>query len=393
METLPVRWHPWLAREGPVPETYHSIGSSIGSCGRSGSQGSNVSVSTALPDPEWDGFVDASPGGHHVQTSLWAQVKAKHGWQAIRLTQRREGQIVAGCQLLVRRFSIGSVAYCSRGPLTMDRDKSATALISAIETLARHTRILYVKVQPPAGGTDIEPLLLGRGFVTSDLPAAPVATVRVELQRNPDEILASMRASARSNIRKATRKGITVRESGLGGLPTFGELLKDTSRRQRFPPYPLDYYADILMGFGCGDRAELLLAECGQRVLSGALIIGYGDTVVYKAGAWSGERSDLHPNELMHWYAMQWARERGYRYYDFEGIPDSVARAKLVGANLPEEGTRGATRFKLGMGGKVTLCPWAYDRSFQPLLVWPARVLAPRLGHLRSAADRIAGRG
>jgi lipid II:glycine glycyltransferase (peptidoglycan interpeptide bridge formation enzyme) len=220
-----------------------------------------------------------------------------------------------------------------------------------------------------------------------------MATVRVELQRNPDEILGSMRSSARSNIRKAMRKGITVRESGVGGLPTFGELLKDTSRRQRFPPYPLDYYVAILTLFGSGGRAELLLAECGQRVLSGALIIGYGDTVASKAVAWSGERSDLHPNELMHWRAMQWARERGYRYYDLEGIPESVARAKLVGANLPAEGTRGPARFKLGMGGEVTLYPRAYDRSFQPLLVWPARVLAPRLGHFGSVAGRIAGRG
>jgi lipid II:glycine glycyltransferase (peptidoglycan interpeptide bridge formation enzyme) len=214
--------------------------------------------------------------------------------------------------------------------------------------------------------------------------------VRVDVQREPDEILAQMRAGTRSNIRKAMRKGIVVREAGAGGLVAFGELLASTSGRQNFAAYPVDYYSTILRQFG--DRAELLLAERNGQACSGAVIIGYGDTVVYKMGAWLGERSALHPNELMHWRAMQWARVRGYRYYDLEGISEIAARAILAGEEMPEEGRRGTTHFKLGMGGEVTIYPSAYDRSFHPLLVWPARMVAPRLARFRSVGHRLAGR-
>jgi len=134
-----------------------------------------------------------------------------------------------------------------------------------------------------------------------------------------------------------------------------------------------------------------MLAEHDGAALSGAVVVGYGDTVIYKMGVWSGERSRLHPNELMHWRAMQWARERGYRYYDLEGISEPVARAIVAGSELPEDGRRGTTHFKLGMGGEVALYPGAYDRSFHPLLVWPARVVAPRLGRFRSV-HRLVGR-
>lgn len=352
-----------------------------------------ISLSRALLDPQWDTFVDNAPGGHHLQTSRWAQVKASYGWHAVRVKLNESGELLGGFQLLLREVPLGRIAYCPRGPVLRDRSiASGGALLEALEMLARTERLLYVKVQPPAGGEDFESLLRARGFVASDLFAAPVATVRVDLERSSDEILASMRAGTRSNIRKAARKGIAVRMAGLAGLSAFGELLARTSARQRFPAYPIEYYGEILKQFGEHQRAELFLAEREDQALSGAITIGYGDTVVYKMGAWWGYSAGLHPNEALHWHAMQWARERGYRYYDFDGISELVARAILAGTEPPESAREGWTRFKLGFGGEVTLYPRAYDRSFHPLLVWPARVLAPRLRRLDSTAHRLVGR-
>ena len=272
-------------------------------------------------------------------------------------------------------------------------DGDATALgslLDALASMALRDRILYVKVQPPAGRSDIERALYDRGFVVSDLPTAPVATVLVDVRRTPEELLAGMRATARRHVRNAIRSGIDIRPAGDSGLAAFGELIAKTSERQGFAPYPVDYYAEILRQFGT--QAELLLAELDGVVLSGVLIVGYGDTVIYKMGAWSGENTKLTPNELLHWRAMQWARDRGYRYYDLEGIDESVGQAIVAGDAMPELGRRGTTNFKLGLGGKVTLFPRAYDRSFHKLLVWPTRIVAPRMSRLHSWANRVQGR-
>jgi peptidoglycan pentaglycine glycine transferase (the first glycine) len=355
--------------------------------------GFELTMSSTPVDLEWDEFVDMAPGGHHLQTTHWARVKSKLGWRAMRIRVQRDDELLGGCQLLVRPMRVGSIAYCPRGPLARNRDpKVVQAVLDSLALVAHRERILYVKVQPPAGGGAIEPMLRSRGFVESSLYAAPVATVLVDLKREPDEILAGMRSSGRANIRKAQRRGLVVREAGASGLEAFGQLLSETSRRQNFSPYPLENYAEMLRQFGEGQRAQLLLVESAGQPLSGALIIGYGDTVVYKMGAWSGERSTVRPNELMHWHAMQWARERGYAHYDLEGILEPVARAKLAGHELPAEGSVGTTHFKLGMGGEVTLYPRAYDRSFHRLLVWPARMLAPQLERFRTVAHRLAGR-
>ena len=38
--------------------------------------------------PDWDAFVESFPDGHHEQTSLWGQVRKRHGWNIGRIIVR-----------------------------------------------------------------------------------------------------------------------------------------------------------------------------------------------------------------------------------------------------------------------------------------------------------------
>src|SRR5262249_5490925 len=130
--------------------------------------GARVDVSAAPLDPDWDAFVESAPGGHHLQTSLWAKVKAQHGWRPVRLLVQRDAHLIGGAQLLGRPIPLGAIGYCPRGPLLPDGDPAALrALLDGLPGVARSQRILYVKVQPPTGRGDMEPILRERGFVKS----------------------------------------------------------------------------------------------------------------------------------------------------------------------------------------------------------------------------------
>jgi peptidoglycan pentaglycine glycine transferase (the first glycine) len=193
-------------------------------------------------------------------------------------------------------------------------------------------------------------------------------------------LLGSMRSSTRTKIRQAQRRGVTVREGGEADLGTFLHLIEQTSRRQGFPLYPRRYYEQVWRSFAACDRTVLLFAEHGGQPLASSLLIACGDTVGYKMGGWSGERSNIRPNELLHWTGMQWARERGYRFYDFEGIDWSVARALMAGDRGPFHAPRqGVTNFKLGFGGDLRVFPGTYGYSYRPLLGGALRWAAPKL--------------
>lgn len=341
-------------------------------------------------DDAWDDFVRTATGGHHVQSSRWGRVKSVLGWNVARVTVRDGTDVLGGCQVLVRRVGPVGVAYAPRGPL-LGGDSAAleNAVLDGLEELQRAARLVLLKVQPPIHRSDLGAELERRGYGPSELEAAPVATVLVDVSRDDDELLAAMRPSARSNIRKARRKGVQIRFGDAADLPTFTALVSQTSERQEFSPFPSRYYERMWAEFAPAGDAALLLAEQDGRALSAAVILGFGETAVYKMGAWSGERSDVHPNELMHWAGFQWARSRGHRFYDFDGIPVAVARALLRG-EAPAGARSGTARFKLGFGGAVHLFPGAYDRG-RP---WPvgavARWGAPRM---QSTAKRLLGRG
>ena len=341
-------------------------------------------------DDAWDDFVRTAAGGHYVQTSRWGRVKSELGWEVARVTVREGSAILGGCQVLERRLGPVGVAYAPRGPLLGDPSPAVeTAILDALDDLMPTHRLVLLKVQPPIHRPDLGLRLETRGYGESALEAAPIATVLVDLSRGEDDMLAGMRPSARSNIRKAQRKGVRIRFGSAVDLPTFMALVSRTSERQDFAAFPRRYYERIWEEFAPAGDAALMLAEQDGRALSAALVLGFGETAVYKMGAWSGERSDVHPNELMHWAGFEWAKSHGHRYYDFDGIPVPVARALLRGEN-PEGARYGTARFKLGFGGEVRVFPSAYDRGRPRVLGRLARRGGPAaLG----VAHKLLGRG
>jgi lipid II:glycine glycyltransferase (peptidoglycan interpeptide bridge formation enzyme) len=113
---------------------------------------------------------------------------------------------------------------------------------------------------------------------------------------------------------------VRVRQGGEPDLPTFYRLLAMTGDRQRFPVPSQRYFRDLLRIMAPPGHAKIFIAEFDGQPLSAGLMIAFGGVVSYKRGGWSGEQGHLHPNGLMHWEAMRWAKREGYRCYDFDGI-------------------------------------------------------------------------
>jgi lipid II:glycine glycyltransferase (peptidoglycan interpeptide bridge formation enzyme) len=243
-----------------------------------------MEVHDTWPDPEWDDWVDATPGGHHLQTSGWGHVKAAAGWRARRLVVRHGGELIAGCQLLAKQLPVlGGVAYVPRGPLMAGHDPNLLdAVLDALRDHARRHRLALVKIQPPVDRPDLPAQLESRGLVASDLHTAPVASVVVDVgpERDEDDLFRALRATTRRRIRQARKRGVNVRHGTVDDLPVLQSIIEPTARRQGFAPYPADYYQRLWAVFGTSGHAKLLLAEHDGVPLSAALLIPYYDRVL-----------------------------------------------------------------------------------------------------------------
>lgn len=93
---------------------------------------------------------------------------------------------------------------------------------------------------------------------------------------------------------------------------------------------------------------------------------------------WSGKHENSRANHLLHWKAMQWAKEKGYRSYDFMGVTRSLAEAILQGAHFYQV-AKGSDLFKISFGGEIRLLPEAYFYIDNPILRFGYTGMYPRL--------------
>ncbi|HWC25530.1 MAG TPA: peptidoglycan bridge formation glycyltransferase FemA/FemB family protein [Solirubrobacteraceae bacterium] len=356
------------------------------------SRGVRVEVDRRPSHPEWDAWVAATPGGHHVQTSSWARVQAFAGWRAARVILSCGGEPVAGCQLLVRDLPpIGSVALSPRGPLlSRQAPELLDQILAAVRRVARDEGIVHLRLQPPVDGDDLAAQLRLRGLRLSDPQPAPVAGVRVDLSRYGDEdrVFAALPPTTRERVRQAQRGGLAVRAGGERDLPVLQRLLPAAAERQGAAQPPHDP-RHIWEAFAPSGQATLQVAEHEGRALSASLLIAFGDTVVCEIGAQSRTRgAPPGTDEVMHWTAMRRAHADGFRYYDFGPTPIEVARAVLAPGEAPSDTVDAAC--KPGLAAEVVSLPRTYDlalgRVVGPLLSratpshWLPRVLRRRSG-------------
>ena len=316
-------------------------------------------------DDEWDDFVKRYRGGHHLQSSFWAQVKRRQRWRAVRVRATKGNDIVGGAQMLYRPLGFaGAIGFVSKGPIVaMKHQDAASGLIDYMLDRAHRLRIKQIYMEPPLGMSWLEPKLKESGFAVTPFRLSAQTTTVVDLAQDADALLASMRQTTRRNVRIAIKKGVQVRPGGEADIALFAGLMRKTAERKGFVGDEEPLLRAMWSILEPGGHVHLLITEIDGEAVSAAWLIPFGDTVVFKRGAWSGRHGDRRPNEFMHWSAMLWAQQNRYRYYDFDGVyPD---------------------QFKLGFGGAVLNRSSTYVLSMGPLFGIVAKAI-PRLFKLRN---------
>jgi lipid II:glycine glycyltransferase (peptidoglycan interpeptide bridge formation enzyme) len=338
-----------------------------------------ISFSDAVSDPDWDRFVISVPGGHHVQTSLWAQLKARQGWKCARVILKAEDQIIGGAQVLARSlWGLGHIGYVQRGPVLLDNNINLVEPIAeGLKRITRSFRIGLLYVEPPSISARSVDILERFGFQISKIQLNTLATTRIDLGLEPHVLLHSMHGMTRRNVKKATKSLLKVRDGSEKDIPSFCDILRKTAIRQGFVHDSMTFFVDMWKIFQPVGFLKLNIVEHDGEVVSAAWLVPFGNTVVYKRGAWNGRCGEQRPNELMHWSAMLWAREHGYRYYDFDGVRLS-------------EPEHTVSSFKLGFGGEVIPLPAPLEYCSNPAFRIIAR-LVPKAQSL-NAVRRILKR-
>ena len=145
---------------------------------------------------------------------------------------------------------------------------------------------------------------------------------RTDLTRSEEEIFAGMDGACRRCIRKAEKSGVTIEEAR---DPSFAgeyyEQLKDVFRKQKLvPSYDLKRVETLVGKIAPRGRVLLLRARDpdGNCIATG-IFPGFNQIAEFWGNASYRSSQILRPNELIHWYAMRYWKQRGAKIYDWGG--------------------------------------------------------------------------
>ena len=350
-----------------------------------------------------------------LQLPCWAEVKS--GWKSKSVGWFDERKLVCVGLILIRNIpkTKWSLFYLPEGPvLDPDYAKNVVDWLTPLRDFAKESGAFNLKLGPQVtintwsaitiksaisdnvykqfkdvdpdrvnpfgheigtklrnlGGKQIE--TDGEGF--GDVQPRFVFAIDVE-GKTDEELLATFSQEWRRNIKKAEKSEVKVRQANFSDLETFHTLYKETAKRDKFTPRPLNYFKQMWKSLNenSNNLAEmrLYIAEQENICHAACLWVRVGKHVWYTYGASSTSGRELRPSNAIQWQMMRDARDAGASIYDMRGIA----------ATLNEKSPLfGLLRFKIGTGGKVIQYVGEWDFVLKPLIYKAFRVALARRG-------------
>jgi lipid II:glycine glycyltransferase (peptidoglycan interpeptide bridge formation enzyme) len=334
----------------------------------------------------WQEIISNFTSPHILQTWQWGEVKSQTGWKPIYQYWGSQDAPDAAALILKRSIMIGkahsglTVLYVPKGPLLRDwgDQQLVQQVVNDLKDIAREQRAIFIKIDPdvPIGkgipglegaieysiGTQLKDFLVAEGWLFSREQVQFRNTVRVDLSKSKDQLMAGMKSKTRYNIRLAGRKGVEIRNGNLEDLDLLYQLYVETSLRDGFIIRDEHYYKNLWTSFMTPSspvmetpwlpQCEPIIAEVDGIPVAAVVIFSFAGTAYYMHGMSKRIHREKMPNYLLQWEAMIRAKEMGCKFYDFWGAPDTFTE------NDP---MWGVFRFKQGFNGEVIRTMGAYD--------------------------------
>jgi len=299
---------------------------------------------------------------HHYQQNLFWYICNPHLDAVVAIT-RRSDEIVASSVIRRIRYSIinKSKYLIQNGPVYSDYD----SLIEHLKMVTEHlsSDAIDVRISP---SVDVD----GQRSVCEHLSTLEyykyvypngnyTSTIIIDLERSIASIEAGFSSSLRRQLKKAKQQGIQIKiiNSDEGLLAILRQVSNFYSKRGIGMPGKDNLKCFIKKYALDNNLGVVLSANYHGEMVAGVIIVGCGDRAIFSYGYKSEDAGlrKLPLSHLLHYEAIVWAKENGYRLYDFGGY--NVDDIKC-----------GNNQFKLGFSRNIELFSENYIYTFHPIL-------------------------
>lgn len=215
-----------------------------------------------------------------------------------------------------------------------------------IEILSKKYKTFQIIVEPR---TMVDgQWLMVNGFKLSKSPYLPTKTLYLDLSISKEKLFNNLKKDAKYAIKRTLNIQINTTEN----IELFREIWKQAVGYKRYIP-PLSHLIYLKKSFK--DNCLFLISE---EFASGAIFLSCGKNAYYWQAFTGKEGRKSQVQYAIVWKGILWAKKKGAKIFDFEGIYDQ---------RFPNKSWLGFTHFKKSFGGYEVEYPGCYTKWNSPL--------------------------
>jgi CelD/BcsL family acetyltransferase involved in cellulose biosynthesis len=267
----------------------------------------------------WDHFLLSNPGGLVYHSIRYRDLLVEHlGCEAEYLVARGSGEIRGVLPLMWTRDADGRLCnslpfYGSHGGVIADDPKVERALLDAWNERATDPGTL--------GAT-----MVANPFLDRELPAPIHAMTDERISQvtplpgraDEEEIMGQIHSSARRNVRKAKRLGVSV-ERDNGAIAELNEIHQESMRAIGGLAKSEEFFALLPRHLRAGEDFDLWVARLEGETVAALLVLRFNGVAEYFVPATRVEHRSANPNSVLLLAAMTDAAGSGCRLWNWGG--------------------------------------------------------------------------
>ncbi|MEI6144195.1 MAG: peptidoglycan bridge formation glycyltransferase FemA/FemB family protein [Candidatus Berkelbacteria bacterium] len=295
----------------------------------------------------WESFISGANYHSFLQSWNWGECQLAQGDKIFRIGIFCQDELVAIIQLIKIIAKRGTYLLCPHGPVFKNQDdlKNAFGQIDQyITQLAKSEKCDFIRICPTVKNNQENLEIFKKfGFRKSPIHTHPEISWILDIFKTNDQLLAEMRKTTRYMIKRSQKEGARVEISANpDDLEKFWRIYSDTAKRQKFTTAPKNILKSEFDLFLKDNQIRFFFGQLNDEVIVAAMIVFYGDSAYYHNSGSLKKHEKIGISHLVQWEAIQEAKNRGLKFYNFWGISPE---------DKPSHPWAGLSMFKKGFGG------------------------------------------
>lgn len=168
----------------------------------------------------------------------------------------------------------------------------------------------------------------------------------IDLAHSSESILKGFRKGHKSEIKKAENNNITFKLALPEDLESYYDMHKKTYAKSDLFPHNKKYFEQIFTVFIPKNNSIVGVACLGDQPIAMANYGTYKDKAVYWTGACFDDAYKVGANLFLHWKMIQYLQDINVSWLDIGEVFYQHLSLKI----------QGISNFKIGFGGRISLC-------------------------------------